>query len=76
MYINWILALVVISYLFNSSLLDPAFEYLKATYNIDFKAQLGGLLAKLPTVDDLLNLNIFDFEQIKNMLRNLTATKQ
>ena len=46
MYINWILALIVIGYLLQSGLLDPGFKYINDTYHIDLKAQITALLAK------------------------------
>jgi small nuclear ribonucleoprotein (snRNP)-like protein len=75
MYINWILALIVIGYLLQSGLLDPGFKYINDTYHIDLKAQITALLAKLPSVDDLLNLNFFDIEEWKNMLKKFAPPK-
>lgn len=75
MYINWILALIVITYLIQSGLLDPGFQYINDTYHIDLKAQVNALLAKLPSVDDLLNLNVFNVEEWKNMLRKFAPSK-
>jgi len=56
-------------------LLDPGFKYINDTYQIDLKAQINGLLAKLPSVDDLLNLNVFNVEEWKNMLKKFAPPK-